>query len=206
MLNYSSEVWGFHEGKDIEQVHTKNLWKILCVDKSTNLAGLYGELGRVAVPLNVIRKIHIFRYWPKILQSNENSLIKHIYTMLESDTNNGNNYNNQNWAYQIKSTLETLGLNYIWTGMHNNNSNINIIKQRLVDQYNQTLYGSINYSRRLSSYCRYIHEFKLELFLDTIIEKRFKIALSRFRLSSHRLEIEQGRYHDIPRSYVNFVL
>ena len=51
--------------------------EILCVKKSTNLAELYGELGRV--PLNVIRKIHIFRYWHKILQSNENSLIKHIY-------------------------------------------------------------------------------------------------------------------------------
>ena len=198
VLNYSSEVWGFHDGKDIEQVHTKCLRKILCVNKSTNLAGLYGELGRV--PLNVIRKIHIFRYWHKILQSNENSLIKHIYNMLESDANNGNSYNNQNWAYQIKSTLETLGLNYIWTGMHNNNSNINIIKQRLVDQYKQTWYGSINNSRRLSSYCRYKHEFKLELYLDTIHEKRFKIALSRFRLSSHRLEIEQGRYHDIPRN------
>ena len=81
--------------------------EILCVKKSTNLVGLFGELGRV--PLNVIRKIHIFRYWHKILQSNENSLIKHIYTMLESDANNGNSYNNQNWAYQIKSKLETTG-------------------------------------------------------------------------------------------------
>ena len=61
-----------------------------------------------------------------------------------------------------------------------------------------TVYGSINNSRRLSSYCRYKHEFKLELYLDTIHEKRFKIALSRFRLSS--LEIEQGRYHEIPRN------
>ena len=70
VLNYSSEVWGFHEGKYIEQVHTKCFRKILCVNKSTNLPGLYGEL--VRVPLNVIRKIHIFRHWHRILQSNEN--------------------------------------------------------------------------------------------------------------------------------------
>ena len=62
------------------------------------------------------------------------------------------------------------------------------------------MHGSINNSRRLSSYCRYKHEFKFELYLDTIHEKKFKIALSRFRLSFHRLEIEQGRYHDIPRN------
>ena len=73
VLNYSSEVWRVHEGKDIEQVHTKFLRQILCVNKLTNLAGLYGKLGRV--PIGVIRKTHTFRYWYTILQSNENCLI-----------------------------------------------------------------------------------------------------------------------------------
>ena len=57
VLNYSSELWGFHEAKDIEIVHTKFCRKILCVKKSTNLTGLYGELGRV--PLLINRKLHI---------------------------------------------------------------------------------------------------------------------------------------------------
>ena len=196
ILNYACEAWGFHDGKDIEMLHTKCLRKILCVNKSTNLTGLYGELGRF--PLNIMRKLHIFRYWYKIQQTNDNTLIRHIYAMLESDANNGINYNNQNWAYQIKLTLEALGLNYVWTGTQNI-SDINIIKQRLFDQYKQSWYSNINNSNRLSSYCRYKHEFRCEIYLDIIHEKRFKIALSRFRLSSHQLEIERGRYHDIAR-------
>ena len=174
----------------------KCLRKILCVNKSTNLTGLYGELGRF--PLNIMRKLHIYRYCYKIQQTNDNTLIRHIYAMLESDANNGINYNNQNWAYQIKLTFEALGLNYLWTGTQDI-SDINIIKQRLFDQYKQSWYSNINNSNRLSSYCRYKHEFRCEIYLDTIHEKRFKIALSRFRLSSHQLEIERDRYHDIAR-------
>ena len=35
--------------------------------------------------------------------------------------------------------------------------------------------------------------------LYIITNKRFRITLSRFRLSSHKLEIERGRHHNIDR-------
>ena len=51
------------------------------------------------------------------LKKNANSLIqsyncitKRIYTTLKIDADNGVTYNNQNWAYQIKTILENLGL------------------------------------------------------------------------------------------------
>ena len=77
VLNYSSEVWGFQEGKDIEQVHTKFLRKILCVNKSTKLAGLYGELGRV--PPSVMRKVYMhtssFSFVPQRNDKNQLSVL-----------------------------------------------------------------------------------------------------------------------------------
>ena len=57
VLNYSAEVWGYHEANDVEMLHTKFCRWILRVRKSTNLSGLYGELGRY--PLIVYRKISI---------------------------------------------------------------------------------------------------------------------------------------------------
>ena len=60
ILNYSDEVWGNNEVKDIELLHTKFCRWILNVRKSTNLAGLYGELGRF--PLIIYRKISMIRY------------------------------------------------------------------------------------------------------------------------------------------------
>jgi len=72
VLNYSSEVSGYFESKDIENVHLKCLRKLLCVNKSTNLSGLYGELDRV--PLIIIRKVHVLRYWLKLLKLNDSHL------------------------------------------------------------------------------------------------------------------------------------
>ena len=198
VLNYSSEIWGLNDGKDIEIVHTKFLRKILCVNKSTNLAGLYGELGRV--PLQVIRKINMFRYWIKLLHLDNNNVTKRIYLLLKHDADNNITYNKQNWAYQIKNMLDTLGLGYFWQDQEIADIYLPTIKQRILDQYYQNWYRNINNSRRLSTYCRFKHSFNLKPYLDTIYERKFKIALTRFRLSSHRLEIERGRYFDIDRT------
>ena len=89
VLSYGSEVWGFHEGKDIENVHTKFCKQILCVKRSTNSIALYGELGRI--PLWYIRKIRMVKYWLNIL-SNRNSLMYKFYEMLHNDLSSGLTY------------------------------------------------------------------------------------------------------------------
>ena len=49
-------------------------------------------------------------------------------------------------------------------------------------------------------YARYKHNFEIENYLDFIIEKKYKVALTQFRLSSHDLAIERGRYENLNRS------
>ena len=119
--------------------------------------------------------------------------------MLKNDANNNITYNKQNWAYQIKPMLESLGLNNVWINQDIYNVSLPIIKQRLFDQYYQSWYHIINNSHRLESYCRFKHNFNIEPYLDIISDNKYKVALSRFRLSSHKLEIERGRYYNIPR-------
>ena len=74
-----------------------------------------------------------------------------------------------------------------------------MIKQRILDIYKQTWYVAVNNSNRLLLYSRYKHEFIFEKYLDFIVEKKYRIALRQFRLSSHDLEIERGRYADVDR-------
>ena len=69
----------------------------------------------------------------------------------------------------------------------------------MFDQYRQSWYSSINNSNRLETYCRFKHNFNLEPYLDFVSDRKYKIALSRVRLSSHKLEIERGRHRDINR-------
>lgn len=163
ILNYSSEILGYHEGKDIEAINTKFLRKLLCVNRSTNLAGLFGELGRV--PLSILRKIHMVRYWLKLLKSGNNCVIKSIYLMLRNDADSNNSYNKLNWAYHIKSMLQSLGLTNLWIEQDmlmeqdNYDALLTVIKQRILDQYYQSWYSEINNSQRLISYSRYKHTF-----------------------------------------------
>ena len=81
VLNNSAEVWGNNEAKEIETIHTKFCRWILNVRKSTNLSGLYGELGRY--PLSIYRKISMVRFWIKILSSSYNFIPKKMYNMLK---------------------------------------------------------------------------------------------------------------------------
>ena len=198
VLNYCSEIWEYHEGKDIEIIHTKFCRKVLCVRQSTNLCSLYGELGRV--PFYITRKINIIRYWLKLLNMNETSLPKTIYSMLKEDVDEGFHYTGLNWVFHIKTILETHGLGYIWYSQNTGSVPFSFIKQRILDNYYQSWYAEINNSHRLLSYCRFKHDFRQEEYLDFISEKKYRIALSKFRVSAHNLAIEKGRHENIPRN------
>ena len=132
ILGYSAEVWGIHEAKDIEILHTKFCRWVLNVKKTTNLSGLYGELGRV--PLIIYRKISMIRYWIKLLISGDNFIPKKVYMMLKNDADNNITYNGLNWAYQIKCILDSIRLSYIWNDQFFLDTvPFTLIKQRLID-------------------------------------------------------------------------
>ena len=146
------------------------------------------------------QKIRMINYWLKLLKLEDNAIVKQIYLMLKVDADNNISYNGSNWAFQIKSLLDELGLTYIWLQQTEIVIPINLIKQRIFYSFYQSWYAIINNSNRLLTYSRYKHEFKFENYLDFILEKKYKIALTQFRLSSHDLAIERGRYVNIPRN------
>ena len=52
---------------------------------------------------------------------------------------------------------------------------------------------------KLNFYRRYKKESRTEQYLDSIYESKYRISLSRFKLSSHNLSIETGRYNSVPK-------
>ena len=151
--NYSSEVWGMHDAKDIEVIHTKFCCWILNVKKSTNLSALYGELGRV--PFIIQRKFNMIKYCVKLLKSNDSFLPKKMYRILKDDADSGNSYNGSNWASYIESLLDNLGLSYIWLQQGEIDIPLQLIKPRIFYHYYQTWYTDINNSKRRISYARF---------------------------------------------------
>ena len=120
--------------------------------------------------------------------------------MLKNDADNNITYYGLNWAYQIKCILDSIGLSYIWNDQFFLDTvPFTLIKQRLIDMYQQTWYASINNSNRIETYARFRREFCYEKYLDIVTENKYRKALTQFRLSSHDLAIERGRYQNIDR-------
>ena len=91
-------------------------------------------------------------------------------------------------------------MSYVWNNQLNNNTpNVKLIIQRILDIYKQSWYTNINNSNKLDYYSKYKHSLVLEKYINCIFDNKFRISLTKFRLSSHDLAIETGRYTHIPR-------
>ena len=76
---------------------------------------------------------------------------------------------------------------------------VNILIQSLKDQYCQEWHASIVDSPKLQFYSQFKTNLSHENYLDCVNIRKYRNALACFRCSSHRLEIEYGRYSNVPR-------
>jgi hypothetical protein len=76
ILNYGSEVWGYHKADDVEKVHISYLKRILKVRKSAVNYMVYCELGRF--PMYIERYCRVLRYWFALLYT-DNCILKCLY-------------------------------------------------------------------------------------------------------------------------------
>ena len=90
--------------------------------------------------------------------------------------------------------LDNLGMTNIWNDQNNSEPVFEEIKQRIVDIYHQSWHSNINNSNKLITYCKFKTTIRLETYLEYIREKKYRIALTKFRTSS-----QTGRYTNTPR-------
>ena len=192
IASYGQEVWGINSAIPLETMHMQFCKQILGVKRQTQNGFIYGELGRL--PLSQYRIYAIIKYWLKILRARETKYVKYCYDMMLNDLELHPHKNN--WASDVKQVLDKLGLSYVWINQCVENENIflSIVKQRIKDCYIQTWNGNINTSSRANSY-KLFCDFGFKHYLKCITIKKFRCALAKIRLSSHRLNIETGRWN-----------
>ena len=114
-------------------------------------------------------------------------IIMILLAMYNTDKNRPNSIK---WVSKVRDLLFTLGFHEVWLNQGVGNKNIFLaeFKIRLNDNFVQ------NWNSRISESSRATSNFNFQLYLETVKVKMFRIALSKLRLSSHRLEIEVGRW------------
>ena len=191
VLNYGSEVWGFHKASAIETVLMQFCKsKLLGVKQSTQNDFVYGEPGRLKYQVQIY--ISIMRFWLKIINLEEKKYVKCIYNMRIQDKQLF--LNKPNWALHVKTLLSVYDFRDIWEaqGVENPKSFLEIFKQR-IDKFVQEWHSRLENSTRARTFIN-IKSFKCHPYLGTINFKTFQTSLSRLRMSSHRLEVETGRW------------
>ena len=193
VLNYGSEIWGFHPGKDIEKVHVDFCKRVLHVKKCTPSYMVYCELGRV--PMYNSRLLKIVKYWLKIIKSN-NCILRSLYDdMLFC------NHKTCNWRCRVQRLLLSTGFGDVWFNHYVANEPLFLacFKQRLTDNFVQSRDEFFNNSSKCFLYKHLIDHVGIQFYLTKSIPENYTSLLTKFRVSAHQLRIEQGRYNGTAR-------
>jgi hypothetical protein len=193
ILCYGAEVWGFHQAMAVERVHLSFCKRVLGVKQSTQNNFVYGELGRP--PLILSRYSRIIKYWFKLVQQSDGkNLQKAVYMLLLDDC--ARMPEKVNWVSLVKMLLCKHGFGDVWIqqGVGSVELFLRMFKTRLQDNFMQEWHNELSESTRAVTY-RHISVFEYKLYLDIISAEKFRTALTRLRVSSHRLAVETGRWH-----------
>ena len=135
----------------------------------------------------------IVKYWFKILVSEDDKYIKMVYNLMLKDIETVPN--TVNWASLVRHLLISLGFYEVWMqqGVGYYRRFISLLKQRVTDTFIQNWGARLGDSSRANFYKSFA-VFQLQPYLDKVNINKFSQAFSRLRMSSHRLEVESGRW------------
>ena len=148
--------------------------------------------------LHLFWKENIIKYWCRV---NTDDIPKHLkiavniqYEMLKNSK--------LCWLSKIQKMLNYAGLSckFSSAGTESTKQHVNEVMMRLSEQFIQDWFVRINKpegkkgSNKLRTYKLFKENFQLEYYLTAVATVRYRIALTKIRVSCHRLAIETGRY------------
>ena len=112
LLEFSCEIWGAGEWKKLENLQWEMGRRVLGVSKSTTHEVIQGELGLQR--LITRRTLFRLRYWSKLVELDDNRLVKKIYRARREEFIEGSKTDRHNWCYPTWKFLTDLGLEHVW--------------------------------------------------------------------------------------------
>ena len=207
---YGSEIWtaykpcyksktldemfemSFKNNTEFDKIHAKFCKYVSGVHyKACNFA-VFSELRQF--PLLVSTITGCLNFWMHILQSGSESLISKAY--MEQYNSSPDKHL---WKQFVKNMLHDLGFSHVWDNHSTFNSGSllasikNKLKERFLSFRKQRMLGEET-KKKLRTNRLLKHNFGVESYLENIHDKSIRKCLSSFRISTHKLRIERGRY------------
>ena len=186
-----------------EKIHNRFCKSVLGLKKSAcNIAGK-SELGRI--PLSAHIKAQVLLYYSRMTSdANINPLLKEAFSVNKSIHEDGI----YTWYSSVLSIFKELNIDIT---EFKTNSKPFLLKKHLVKDKLKKLITeyyhkkttekieSFNESSKLFLYSKLKSDIKLENYLLKIPSFKLRQLFTKFRVSDHSLEVEIGRYKNIPR-------
>ena len=194
ILNYGCEVWGFHEGKEVDKVYHEFCKFVAGLPTTTPNIAARGEFGRKR--LIFYRCIRIVRYWSKFLENGCNKILRAAYQEQLRLDSKGINV----WVSDVRTILCSMGFSQIWYNQSiadpkcffkDFKKQLSCLEQNLFD-LQKTQYNRLFLYSQLKSLITSHHWLSNESF-------HLKNLYSKFICSAHNLAIETGRRLHTPR-------
>ena len=188
VLEYGSEVWASSLNlAQLDKLQIKFIKRLLHVrQQTTNLACLC-EVGEMPLSLKISQRI--VKFYLRIKELPSDNIVKQMYHLLE----NLDDLGYHTWATDLKKHCSVLGIDLTDLDIKTR-KDFPAIKKKIKSEYAAQAISSLSDNNpKLRTYRLFKTNFSLEPYLHITILK-YRVSLSKFRLSSHRLQIEVGRY------------
>ena len=182
------ETFHFFKEWDMEKLNMKFCKYIMGVSKTCTNIGIYSELGRFPLYIDMLKQT--FMYWYRLEHSTSN-LLQAAFNECKSNTINSD------WYSSILLYSEKLNINLSHCKKLSENKFKLYIKKQLRNNFSnfwediRTSY--MQGAGKLSTYFQYKRLFGFEKYLN-LKTRDNQVILTKFRISNHCLRIETGRY------------
>ena len=206
ILTYGCEAWASdyikllsHPMKNdkmpFEQVNNKFCKYILNVKNKASNFAVKAEVGREPVFAYICSQT--LKYWLRIMNMSSDRLVRQAY-LSELEIHFSGKHS---WATFIVEMLKTYNLQYLWTATDHSEHQKNIkTLKRSVRETSKKIYFDKNFSSvtekcKLRTFVQFKNNSILEPYLTVCdVPQSWRRLYCNFRISSHDLEIERGRY------------
>ena len=215
ILLYASEIWGSfnvnnqkirspnpgdlnldlcYKNLPCEQLHMKFCKFILGVHRKSVNFGSLSELGRFPLHYNIVKSM--LKYCYRLQNLTEFPLLSDAFAYSKDSHYQGKT----TWYSSIQKLLKILNINEDFLSCDKRKFNF-ILNKTLRNKYLKDWKNNCEKFKagKLDTYLSIKKHFGPEKYLNIIKNFQYRKAFCRFRISSHRLFIETGRYKKIPR-------
>jgi hypothetical protein len=173
---------------------------LLGLKGSTSTVAVYVETGRF--PLHLKFKVSLVKYFIRLQNMDGNKIVKIVFNMLKELTNFGFKV----WTSNVKEILEEYNMDNFYNlnmfTVEQETMCIRMLKERVYERYIAICMKMSSKATGLRSYVKFKYDYGFEQYLLKIRDFKPRKIMSKFRLSSHNLQIEKGR-HSYPKVLVD---